>query len=216
MTNAPKPTRPDDATLRLANRLADEAFESPALADGGRFQIHIHLTPGEQSVAVTEPERHDVRDLLSGLRKFDMPTHDVRMSRLYEIVERIGVKPEWQEGLDAAKAAYATRNNLYGIQIQDPDEPSTDDPTWIQPREAFELWAYGEVVHDDYAKELKWSKLGAPGQGLVRQMAYDYMALLLEQAAFMRRLISHGLVRNVLEAELYSVRPMSGPRTRGW
>jgi hypothetical protein len=32
-------------------------------------------------------------------------------------------------------------------------------------------------------------------------MAYDYMGLLLEQAAFMRRLITHGLVRNVLESE---------------
>jgi hypothetical protein len=200
MTSTPKPVRPDDDTLRLAKRLADEVFESPALADGERFQIHIQLTPGEHSVAFTEPERRAVRDLLSGLRKFDMPTHDVRMSRLYEIVERVGVKPDWQEGLDTAKAAYATRNDLYGIQIQDPEEPPTDNPTWITPREAFELWAYGEVVHDDYAKELKWSKLGPPGQGLVRQMAYDYMALLLEQAAFMRRLITHGLERNVLDS----------------
>ena len=62
------------------------------------------------------------------------------------------------------------------------------------------VWAYGEVVHDDYAKELKWSMLGPPGQGLVRQMAYDYMALLLEQAAFMRQLITHGLERNVLDS----------------
>jgi hypothetical protein len=26
----------------------------------------------------------------------------------------------------------------------------------------------GEVIHDDYAKEVRWKKLGPPGQGLVR------------------------------------------------
>lgn len=94
MTNAPKPVRPDDDTLRRTLRSADEVFESPALADGEPFQIHIHTTPGEHSVAFIETERRDVRDLLGGLRKFDMPTLDVKMTRLYEIVDRVGVKPD--------------------------------------------------------------------------------------------------------------------------
>lgn len=51
-------------------------------------------------------------------------------------------------------------------------------------------------------KELKWSKLGPPGQGLVRQMAHDqYMTLLFEQVVFMRRPDTYGLVRSVLDAE---------------
>jgi hypothetical protein len=190
---SPKPERPDDDTLRLAVQLADEVFSSPALADGQRFQIHIHLTPGEHSVSFTEPERRELRDLLGLIRKFDMPTHDVRMRRLYEIVERVGVKPDWREGLEQAQAAYEARNELTGIQVQVPDEPSAESPTWIRPREAFELWACGEVIHDDYPKVLRWQKLGPPGQGLVRQMAYDYLAILLEQAAFIRRVITHGL-----------------------
>ena len=42
-------------------------------------------------------------------------------------------------------------------------------------------------------KQLRWQKLGPPGQGLVRQMAYDYLAILLELAAFIRRIITRGL-----------------------
>lgn len=193
--------RPDDDTLRLAVQVAEELFASPALADGQRFQIKIEMTPGEHSVRFTEPERRDLRDLLGLVRKFDMPRHDVRMRRLYEIVERVGVKPDWRAGLEQAKAGYDARNELREFHVQDPDEPPRDDPTWIRPREAFELWAYGEVIHDDYAKEVRWKKLGPPGQGLVRQMAYDYMTTLLDQAAFIRRVITHGLVTPVLPAD---------------
>ena len=183
----------------MAKQLADEVYSSPALADGQRFQIEIQMTPGEESVRFAEPERRDLRDLLGQIRKFDMPTHDVRMRRLYEIIERVGVKPEWREGLEHAKAAYEARDELREFHVQDPDEPATEDPTWIRPREAFELWAYGEVIHDDYAKQVRWEKLGPPAQGLVRQMAHDYMEGLLEQAAFIRRVITHGLERPVLD-----------------
>jgi hypothetical protein len=196
---SPKLTRPDDDTLRLAKELADELFSSPALADGQLFRIEIAMTPGDQSVRFAEPERRDLRDLLGLVRKFDMPTHDVRMRRLYEIVERVGMKPDWREGLEHAKAAYEARNEPREFKVQDPDEPPSDEPTWIRPREAFELWVYGEVIHDDYAKRMRWEKLPPPAQGLVRQMAHDYMEGLLEQAAFIRRLITHGLERPVLD-----------------
>jgi len=85
------------------------------------------------------------------------------------------------------------------FQVQDPDEPPSETPTWVRPREAFELWVYGEIIHDDYAKQQRWEKLDPPGKGLVRQMAHDYMEGLLEQAAFIRRVITHGLERPVLD-----------------
>lgn len=198
-TAGPKPTRPDDDTLRLAKRLADELFSSPALAGGQALRVEIKLTPGSGSVSFTEPERRDLRDLLGLIRKFDMPTHDARMCRLYEIVERVGVKPEWREGLDHAKAAYEARDEIRELRVQDPDGPPTTNPTFIRPRAAFALWAYGEVIHDDYAKQVRWEKLDPMGRGLVRQMAHDYLMGLLEQAAFIRRVITHGLVKQVVD-----------------
>jgi hypothetical protein len=200
MTQAPRnPQRPDDETLRLAKRLADEVFSSRALAEGQRFQIQIEITPDEHSVSFAEPDRRDLRELLVLVRKFDMPSHDVRMRRLYQVVERVGVKSEWKEGLEQAKAAYEARDELREFHVQDPDEPPREQPTWIRPRQAFELWVYADVIHDDYSKEVRWRKLGPPAQGLVRQMAHDYLAALLEQVAFMRRLITYGLESTVLE-----------------
>ena len=198
-SSAPKPMRPDDDTLRLAKRRADELFDSPALADGQALRVEIKLTPGNEEVGFTEPEPRNLRDLLGQVRKFDMPTHDLRMRRLFEIVERVGVKPDWREGLENAKATYEARDEILEVRVQDPDEPPTPNPTWICPREAFELWTYGEVIHDDYAKQVRWEKLGPVRQGLVRQMAYDYLFALLDQVAFIHRIITHGLERQVLD-----------------
>jgi len=49
-----------------------------------------------------------------------------------------------------------------------------------------------EVIHDDLAKQSEWESLG-PAQGPVRQMAYDYLTMLLTQAAFLCRMIRLGL-----------------------
>lgn len=79
------------------------------------------------------------------------------------------------------------------IRVQDPDEPPTDAPTWIRPREAFGLWAYGGVIHPDYAKEQRWKRLGPLAQGPVRDMAHAYTMMLIDQAEFMACLLRHGL-----------------------
>lgn len=76
--------------------------------------------------------------------------------------------------LAAAKQAHADRDQVRDFKIQEPEEPPSDNPTWIRPRDAFELWAYGEVIHNEYTKELRWQSLGPLRQGLVRQMAHDY------------------------------------------
>jgi hypothetical protein len=46
----------------------------------------------------------------------------------------------------------------------------------------------GGVIHHDYAKELKWARLGI-GQGWVRQMGHDYAMMLLDQEDFLLRLL---------------------------
>jgi hypothetical protein len=51
---------------------------------------------------------------------------------------------------------------------------------------------HGGVIHHDYAKELKWRRLGI-GQGAVRQMGHDYAAMLLDQADFLFGLLRHGV-----------------------
>jgi len=191
--NPPRPVRPDDDTLRLASEIIGDVFESPALGPGSALKIKIDLTPGSAAVTISEPERRAIRDLVGLVRKFDMPSDDVRLDRLLEIIDRRGVEPDWTDGFEAAKKAHVTRNDVREIKVQEPDEPPSDDPTWIRPREAFDLWAYGELVHNDYTKELRWQGLGPLRQGLVRQMAHDYLMLLLAQAEFMGRLIAHGL-----------------------
>lgn len=69
---------------------------------------------------------------------------------------------------------------------------------WITPREAFGLWVDGEVVHDDYAKELGWRRLddgfAKPG---VRTMAHEFATLMIAQADYLSRLIRHGLIEPI-------------------
>ena len=55
-------------------------------------------------------------------------------------------------------------------------------------------WVYGEVVHDDYAKELRWARMGGLSQGLVRTMAHDVANLMISQALYLRGLVRQGLV----------------------
>ena len=73
-----------------------------------------------------------------------------------------------------------------------------DPPAWISPRDAFGLWVYGEVVHDDYAKELRWRRLDDTfGKPAVRSMAHDFATLMIGQAESLNRLIRHGLIEPI-------------------
>ena len=112
--------------------------------------------------------------------------------------ERIGVKPEWRERLDRAKAAWEQRDEEPDIKIPDPSHP---DPTphFFTPHDSFELSIYGQVIHDDYDKELRWRRLDPFSQAFVRQMGYAYMMLLVELVAEMRRLITHGLEKDLVD-----------------
>ncbi len=123
----------------------------------------------------------------------------MRMPRLFEIIERVGLKPEWRPALELVRKTYEARDDPSWIQLQDPEAPTSDVPTWLRPRKAFDLWAYGELIHHDYDKQLRWESLGPFAQGFARQMAYEYMELLLTLVALMRRVITWGLEKHLVD-----------------
>jgi len=178
-------------------------ISSPALAGRDPFSVGIVTGPDRVEVTITEPERRQLRDLLMLLRDLGQPHGGLRLDHVYEVAERVGVRPEWRSGTEAARADFQARDEVTMWRIQDPDEPPVDpalidstgpgSPTWIRPREAFELWAYGEVIHRNYVKQLRWRRFNPHAQGMVRVMAHDYARLLIDQADFVVRLIREGL-----------------------
>jgi hypothetical protein len=50
----------------------------------------------------------------------------------------------------------------------------------VLPREAFELWMYGGLLHNDVAKEQRLEALGPWGAAMARQIAVDYMGMLVK------------------------------------
>jgi hypothetical protein len=49
------------------------------------------------------------------------------------------------------------------------------------------------VIHDDYAKEQRWARLGTGRQVALRLMAHGYAMMLISQADFIHQLFGHGL-----------------------
>jgi hypothetical protein len=196
----PRPKRSNDAILRLARTVAEEALSSPAIDTSTgdvRFGVEIAMTPTTTAMGIDEPERRPLRDFLVVLRKFDSPTHDVFLDKVYAILKARAVKPDWSAGLAEARTGWADRNEVREFHIQEIDEPPSDNPTWIRPRKAFELWLDGEVIHDDYSKQELWGRMGPLHQGLVRKMAHGYMFELILQADFMARLLRNGLIESL-------------------
>jgi hypothetical protein len=200
-----RPIRPDDETLALAAEVVGDILSSRALIDDDPFSVDIMSRPDAVEVTIHEPDRRQLRDLLMLLRDLDSPTDDVRLDNVYEIAERVGVRPAWRTAVEVARADFDARNDVAMWRIRDPDEPAVDptlidstgpdSPIWIRPREAFELWAYGEVIHRNYAKELRWRRFPPHRRGMARVMAHEYARLLLRQAEFVARLIKDGLER---------------------
>ena len=129
------------------------SLTSPAVIDGLDLSITVNLTPHSGTMKFNNPNPRALRDLLVVIRKlWTWPIARDGASELGSIrsSNSVGVKPDWRDGLDEAKAMWAARNDLDPrIHVQEPGEIVADDAdrTWIRPREAFELWVYGEVVH---------------------------------------------------------------------
>jgi hypothetical protein len=192
--------RPDLETLALLREIVEEIGTNEAVVAGGViFSMTMQLAP-TLAWSVVEPEPKVLRHLLDRLRHLDMPTSDVRLERVYPILERVGIRTDWRPLVKEAMAAYAAGQLVRSHEVQDPDEGYVEDPeqrTWIQPREAFRLWAYGGVIHHEYAKEQRWSRLGPLGQPLVRDMGHHYAMMLLDQAEVLTRLLRHGMAGDV-------------------
>ena len=192
MTASPKPVRPDAETLRLAVETADDVLASSASV--GDFSVTVEIGRAT-SVTIDEPPRRGLRDFLVVLRTFDMPTSDIRLVRLYEIIERAGVLPERRPELEKARAEF----DRFQAPLAVPQVPHLDGGPpggpagLLTPRQAWELWLDAEVIHRDYGKELRWKRYPAVLQGSIRMLAHDYGSMLLRQAKFMRELIMTGL-----------------------
>jgi hypothetical protein len=186
----PRPLRSDVGVLRLFVKVAEDALTSPALQTD--FTLTMRFDQQHVETTFDEPALRDKRDLLVVIRKLDQKSHDAYLPKVYEAIDRIGVRDEWRLGLAGAREAYAKGHDVGDIRVQIPGEPPRANPTWMLPRRAWELWLDGEVIHDDFAKQSEWESLG-PAEGPVRQMAYDYLTMLLTQAAFLSRMIRLGL-----------------------
>jgi hypothetical protein len=191
--------RPDGSTLRWALEVIDEvaATLQLAAASGPLFSVNIEFGTTSTTTTVAEPAVRDRRNLLDLLRHLDMPSSDIRLPRLYEIVRRVGVTPDWQAGLRDAEADYARAQAVSTFRVEDPDVPRAsrdDEPMWVTPREAFRLWLYGGVIHREWAKEQRWARFSPVHQGITRTMAHEYAEMLLRQAEFMSGLLRRGVV----------------------
>ncbi len=193
MTRA-KPLRPDIEILRLAAETADDVLASRAAK--GRFFVTVKVTVGGTTATFDEPPKRELRDLLVALRSFDMPSSDIRLRHLYQIVERAGVPQEWQPILEDVKADFERHQKPLPVpQVPDFDHTGDgEEPPLLTPRRAWELWLDAEVIHRDYAKELRWKRYPPLFQGSIRMLAHDYGRMLLRQAKFMRDLIQSGMV----------------------
>jgi hypothetical protein len=191
-----RPVRPDLDVLRLAAETADDVLAAPAAR--GRFFVTV--TVGETTTTTfEEPPKRELRDLLVALRIFDMVTSDIRLRHLYEVVERVGVLPEWRSCLEDARVDFELHQHPLPVpQVPDFDRAlEGEEPPLFTPRRAWDLWLDADVIHRDYGKELRWNRLDPLWQGSVRMLAHDYGSMLLRQAKYMRDLIRGGLVMPV-------------------
>jgi hypothetical protein len=83
------------------------------------------VLPGDPTVRFTEPDPHAVKEMLLTLRQFDAPKDDIRLKRLFEVVERVGVRPAWRGRFDALKRAHAVRDDPPEVEIARPRNSAT-------------------------------------------------------------------------------------------
>ncbi|MBA3687601.1 MAG: hypothetical protein H0W81_02005 [Chloroflexi bacterium] len=193
MTGRTPPRRTDDESLELALRLADSIAASGVL--GIKSTVAIHGGGGPIGVRITEPPRAQVRDALVDLRKFDSRGEDVYIPSLHALLLKRARKPGWDAGFREARKAYAAAQEPRDIKVVDPDEPVLPDggENWIKPPEAWRLWVYVEHLHNDYDRELRYKRFDPLTRGVIQAMARDYNAVLVEQVAYIGKLIRHGL-----------------------
>lgn len=190
----PRRRRDNDGRLRLAVQLATDIASSEGR---GGYGISIGWSEASgASAEIREPSRAAVRDLMTDLRKFDSPGEDVYLPDLVDAMRSRGIETSWDPGVTDALAHYESMQQPNEqIRIQDPDDPTHPDsePRFMAARDAFELWAYGEHLHNDLSKIERLDRFDPISRALVRQLGHDYLSMLDHVALFLASVIVFGM-----------------------
>jgi hypothetical protein len=171
--------RAEDDRLRLLCRIVERIPNEPAWAQP--FSVEVRFEPGAQSMQTVEPPRSDMRSLLMEVRKLDQPG-DAFLPDLFDIVARRVTADSDRRAIRRVRAVYD--------RLQLTDDIKLDDGRGeISARTAFELWAYGEHLHDDPEKEERLAAMPVEMATFVRQNAVRYMQRLVHMAAFVRAVV---------------------------
>jgi hypothetical protein len=172
--------RTDNERIALLDVLVERIVAEPALQEP--FSIELKFKDDQLTQNVTEPSRLGIRSLLMEVRKLDAPSEDAYLPDLIDIVAVRTTDPEWKKGLADARANYDQMQIRGRIQIDDGQGA-------ISPRVAFELWAYGEHLHDDPEKVRRLEQMGEHLQPFIRSIAVEYMDTLARIAVYVRAVI---------------------------
>lgn len=171
--------RDENDRLKLLCRIVERVAKEPAW--GQPFTVELRFEAGGRFLTTREPGRADMRSLLMEVRKLDQPG-DVFLPDLFDILSR-------RVSGDTDRRALRRMRAIYD-RLQATDDIRVDDGQGeISARTAFELWAYGEHLHDDADKEARMAAMPVEMATFVRQNAVRYMQRLVHMAAFMRAVI---------------------------
>lgn len=183
--------RSEDDRLRLVCRIVERIPEEPAW--GKQFTVEVKFDGRTWSTTTTEASRSDMRSLLMEVRKLDQPGEDAFLPDLLDIVSR-------RVSDDGDRRSLRRIRTVYDRLQQTDDIRLHDGLGEISARGAFELWAYGEHLHDDYEKEARLAAMPSEMATFVRQNAVRYMQRLVRMAAFVRAVILEDpILRKIVE-----------------
>jgi hypothetical protein len=169
--------RSDDDRLRLLCRIVERIPNEPAW--GQPFRIEVRMEAGVWTTTTVEAPRSDMRSLLMEVRKLDQPGEDAYLPDMFELVARRVVDDADRRSIRRVRAVYDRLQTTDDIRLEDSQGE-------ISARIAFDLWAYGEHLHDDEAKAARLAALPVEMATFARQNAVRYMQKLVRMAAFLR------------------------------
>ena len=173
--------RTENARIALLETIADRIAAEPGL--GQPWSIEIRLKQGEViDQQVTEPDRVAIRSLLMEVRKLDVPRGDVYLPEIIDIIAGRASDPHSKAGLARTRAYYDEWQTLGTIRLDIGERR-------ISARQAFELWAYSEHLHDDPEKEMRLREMNDLARPHVGLMACIYMEMLARIALYVRDVI---------------------------
>jgi hypothetical protein len=172
--------RSDDDRLRLLCRIVERIPNEPAW--GQPFRIQIRMSDGVWTTTTEEAPRSEMRSLLMEVRKLDQPGEDAYLPDMFELVARRVSEDADRRSISRIRAVYDRLQKTDDIRLEDSQGE-------ISARTAFELWAYGEHLHDDEAKAARLAALPVEMGAFARQNAVRYMQKLVRMAAFLRAVI---------------------------